>query len=233
MNRLNPPYFLALDVDDVQQARRLVDKVAPHIGGIKLGPRLCFRYGAELIGEFAKTKPVFVDCKFFDIPNTMESSVRTAFAAGASFTTVHAQAGAEALKRLAQVEKELNQERPFKILAVTILTSFTQAGLPPNSQAMAMGEQVSQLATLALKSGLSGLVCSPEEVQMLRQQDKDAFLVVPGIRLEKVQGDDQARVSGPAQALRQGASALVIGRPILEAPDPAAAAELFQKACVL
>lgn len=231
MSDMNSPIFLAVDVDDLAKVRELVKQTAPFVGGYKLGPRLCLRYGAELISEVANSKPVFVDQKYFDIPTTMESAVRATFEAGASYTTVHAQAGTEALTRLAKLEKELSATRPFKILAVTILTSFKQEGLPPNSNSLPIKEQVSALAIAAFTCGISGIVCSPEEVDAVRNLNKSAFIVVPGIRMDSVKGDDQNRIAGPAETLRRGASALVVGRPIVEAQDPATAAKKFFEDC--
>lgn len=228
---LKNPIFLALDVDDIREVRRISDAVAPHIGGIKVGPRLCMRYGPSLVGELAKTLPVFVDNKYFDIPNTMATAVTATFEAGASFVTVHAQAGSEALMRLAELEEKFNRERPFKILAVTILTSFTQKSLTSVSRDIPIKEQVNQLADLTLSSGLTGLVCSAEEVQSLRLSHPDSYLVVPGIRLPDGDNGDQQRVADPSSALRAGASALVIGRPIVDAKDPVAAASKFAELC--
>lgn len=224
---LKNPIFLALDVDDVETARRLARDVGEHVGGFKVGPRLCLRYGPQLVKELAQIRPVFVDNKYFDIPNTIVSAVKATYEAGASFATVHAQSGGQALAALAKLEQELNQTRPFKILAVTILTSFSQQGLPKVSQSMPIEEQVKSLATLTLESGLSGLVCSSEEVHALRKAFPGAYLVVPGIRLPGGDKGDQKRIADPATAMRAGASALVVGRPIVEAKDPRQSAAEF------
>lgn len=226
---LNPPIFVALDVDNDQQALSLAERVGPYVGGFKVGPRLCMRYGAGLVKSLSAHASVFVDNKYFDIPSTMESAVRASFASGASFTTIHAQSGPEALRRLAQVEAELNQERPFHLLAVTILTSFTQETLPPNSQAQPIDQQVRDLAQMTLDSGVKGLVCSAHEVEALRKAHPEACLVTPGIRLPENEAGDQKRVMGPKEAMALGASALVVGRPICQADDPIKAAQRFQQ----
>jgi orotidine-5'-phosphate decarboxylase len=197
------------------------------VGGFKVGPRLCLRYGEKLLKEVARHGSMFVDCKFFDIPSTMEAAVRASFEQGASFCTIHAQAGGEALTRLSEVEKELNSIRPFRLLAVTVLTSFRQDTLPAVSRAMPIAEQTISLAELALGCGLSGLVCSTEEVESLRQRFPQAFLVTPGVRLSHEDRGDQKRVSDPVTALRRGASALVVGRPIYESLEPALAAKTY------
>lgn len=223
---LKNPIIVALDVDTREECLRLARLLEGKVGAVKVGPRLCVRYGADLISELARALPVFVDNKYLDIPNTMESAVRATFEAGASLATVHAWSGVEALRRLAALEQELNAKRPFQILVVTILTSFNSETLPPPLSQFSIAEQVSGLSDLAVGSGLTGLVCSPEEVADLRARHPHAFLVTPGIRLPDYgKTDDQKRVLGPSQALERGASALVVGRPIIEAADPVAAAD--------
>lgn len=231
MSSMNSPWFLALDIDDRVKANDLARKTAPYVGGFKVGPRLCTRFGPALIAELAALRPVFVDNKYFDIPSTMEAAVRATFEAGASYVTVHAQAGAEALHRLAAVERELSQKRPFRVLAVTILTSFSQSGLPPVSSSMPIKDQVMKLADLVLSSGLTGIVCSSEEVFPIRQIYPEAFLVVPGIRLPGQGRGDQTRVADPQTAIHGGASALVVGRPVVESSDPVAAAKQIDDLC--
>lgn len=211
------PLILALDVDTRDEALRIVDDVADIVGGIKLGPRLCLRYGMSFVKEVAGRVPVFLDNKHFDIPSTMEAAVRASFEAGASLVTVHALSGAEALQRMAKVEQELNQQRPFKILAVTILTSWDQASLPTSLKSQPIAQHVVELAQLVKDSGLSGVVCSPHELDLL--QNRDLYLVTPGIRFSMQDSGDQKRIMDPKEALRKGASALVVGRPILEAKN--------------
>lgn len=222
------PLMLALDVDSSEAALKLVNQLGDRIGAVKIGPRLSVRYGADLVGELARLAPVFVDNKYLDIPNTMEAAVRATFEAGATFTTVHAWAGSEALSRLAKVEAELNARRPFKILVVTILTSFSEGALPPGLEREPLSEHVSRLADLALRCGLTGLVCSPHEAAILRKKSAAAFLVVPGVRLPTDAAGDQKRIETPEAAIRQGASAVVVGRPIYEAANPAIAADNIQ-----
>lgn len=218
MNLPNP-VFVALDIDDDQKAIDLASQLSGLVG-FKLGPRLLMKNGRQLVESISKHGPVFVDNKYFDIPNTMESAVRATFEAGASYCTVHAQSGSEALKRMAAVEKDLTQKRPFKILSVTVLTSFSKDTLPDVLKDISVEDQVRQLAQLTFDSGLTGLVCSPFEVEAMKSGFPDGFFVTPGVRTEAVAGDDQKRVMTPEQALEKGASALVIGRPIVAAEDP-------------
>jgi orotidine-5'-phosphate decarboxylase len=212
------PIIAALDVDDLGQALKLADELADVVGGFKVGPRLCLRYGQEVVREVAARGPVFVDNKHFDIPSTMEAAVRASFDGGASLVTVHALSGHEALSKMALLEKELNQIRPFKTLAVTILTSWDQNSLPGNFKQQPISQHVTELADLVLSSGMKGLVCSPQELELL--QNKGLYLVTPGIRFSMDDLGDQKRVLGPYEALKAGASALVIGRPIIAAKNP-------------
>jgi len=224
------PIFVALDLDDGKKAIEMAQKVQPFVGGFKLGPRICMRYGSQIVKEIAKLGEVFVDNKYYDIPNTMEFAIRATFASGASYATIHSACGPEALERMASVERELCQERPFKILAVTVLTSFSQSHLPPHWEDKPIEFHVNSLAQTASDCGISGFVCSGHEVSELRKKFPEAFLVTPGIRLESGVKADQSRVMVPSQAITAGASALVVGRPIIEAPKPEIMAEKFKKA---
>ena len=213
------------------------------------------RYGEEIVKSCASLAPVFIDLKFLDIPSTMETSVRASFASGASLVTVHAWSGSEALKRLAKLEKELNTQRPFKILVVTILTSFNEhtgavasqsaaeaeATVPLTSQTSSMvsssmaptmknlplSEQVITLADFASDCGLKSFVCSAQESALIRQKHKDSFIVTPAIRFADENPSDQKRIQDPQQAMQNGASAIVVGRPIIQAPDPLAQAQKY------
>lgn len=222
---LQNPIILALDVDTSEDCFRIAKSLHKKVGAFKVGPRLSMRYGPQLVSDLAKLAPVFVDNKYLDIPSTMEHAVRATFESGATLATVHTWAGLEALKRLASVEKELSQKRPFKILAVTILTSFTSETLPPGFDSHSVTHHVIDLAKLALGCGLTGIVCSPHEVATVRNLSQDAFLVTPGVRLDTDAVGDQRRVQTPIEAMRAGSSALVIGRPIIEANDPVEATE--------
>ena len=225
LSPLKNPLIVALDVDSDIEALRLADDLHELAGGFKLGPRLIHRYGQSLNLKIAERAPLFVDCKFFDIPSTMEAAVQAAFDSGASLVTVHAMAGAEALQKLATLEKKLSVQRPFRILCVTILTSWSEQSLPPVLIQQPIAKHVEQLASLVQNAGLAGVVCSPEELPLLK--NKGLYLVTPGIRFDSGdQGDkdDQKRTMTPFAAMQAGASALVVGRPIIQAADPKAAA---------
>ncbi|PWU13833.1 MAG: orotidine-5'-phosphate decarboxylase, partial [Bdellovibrio sp.] len=200
---LRSPLIVALDVDDLKQALKLAEELHDVAGCFKVGPRLVFRYGEAIIQQLARLAPVFVDCKFFDIPSTMVASVRAAFAAGASFVTIHALAGADALDLIARLEEELRQTRPFQILNVTILTSWEDHRLPPNWIQQPIERHVQSLVGQVVAAGMDGIVCSPLELRFLA--NRDLFLVTPGVRLDRpkdtrgVCGDD-ARGGSAAHA---------------------------------
>lgn len=218
---LKNPLILALDVDTKDDAEKILDHVGDLVGGIKLGPRLVYRYGSSLVTEFAEIAPVFVDNKYFDIPSTMEAAVRASFEAGATLVTVHALAGLEALTKLNQLEIELNRIRAFKILAVTILTSWEKSSLPENFHSWSIENHVRSLSQLVYRAGLRGMVCSGHELEFVSQ--KDMFKVIPGIRMsgdESNISQDQKRVMTPKEAIKAGASALVVGRAILKSNQP-------------
>lgn len=222
--REEPAIFVALDVDDPREARTIAESLDGLGLGFKLGPRLMLRDGAALVREIAKCGPVFIDCKHLDIPSTMEAAIRAGFALGARYSTIHALAGPEATVRLAKVEAELAQERPFRILTVTVLTSFSAASLPFALRGRDIGELVEGLARETHGQGLKSFVCSPHEAERLKRLMPEAFLVTPGIRPAGTAKGDQVRIETPAVAARSGASALVVGRPILEAADRRTAA---------
>ncbi|MES2768933.1 MAG: orotidine-5'-phosphate decarboxylase [Bdellovibrionota bacterium] len=214
------PIFVALDLDDKEKALDIVSKTKDHVGGFKIGPRLVFRHGTEIISQAAKSAPVFLDFKFLDIPSTMDSAVRAAFEAGSTFVTVHATSGPEALKLLAKTEKELSQKRPFHIFAVTLLTSFSKETLPANYNNDSIQEQILALVEQSVECGIKSFVCSPHELKTLKNKFPQCHFITPGIRSLADSAGDQKRTATPAEALNHGASALVIGRPILQSSDP-------------
>ena len=171
----------------------------------------------NLIAELKKygSPKIFLDFKFYDIPSSTLGAVKAAYRIGADFATVHAAAGEETLKALRQWQKHeesLPSWRPFKILFVTVLSSA-----PASEQNQ---KTVHDLADSVIRQGFDGLVCSPWELGSLRKKYPHAFLTAPGIRLEGESFDDQKRVMTPLQALREGGSALVMGRSLSQAKDP-------------
>ena len=225
------PVYVALDLDQKESALSVARKCAPYVEGFKIGPRLYFKSGPSLITKLKSYGKVFLDFKFFDIPSTVEASVRAGFDLGADLLTVHAQVGEECLKKLSCLEARLNQKRSFRILSITVLTSFSQRTLPFLLRPYAVSSHVESLADMVFRSGLKSLVCSGEELSFLRKRRPSAYLLTPGIRLacKKDSKEDQKRIFTPASALKAGASALVMGRPIYESQNPAGVLKVLQK----
>jgi len=215
-----PKVFLALDVQDKNKALQLAEFWSPHIAGLKVGPRLGFQLSKIEWLSLSRQAELFIDYKFFDIPSTVLSSVMRAFESGASFCTVHAMNGSKCLKALSKLETELNHERPFRILSVTLLTSFDQdTNVLPLNDESDCGKLVSKLADVVFTSGLTGVVSSAHEIERLKAQNKKSFLVTPGIRFTDDSLDDQKRVLSPVEAWKRGADYLVMGRSLLRASD--------------
>ncbi len=146
----------------------------------------------------------------------MEASIKASFDSGASLVTIHGLSGVEAMQKLARLEKELNKERPFKILVVTILTSWDQQSLPPNLQNWEIKKHVQSLVKSAQEAGLTGIVCSAHELEYLNLSN--LFVVTPGLQFQ-TDNEDQKRTMTPREALNKGARGLVVGRSILQAKD--------------
>ena len=221
---IEPGVFLALDLDDTREAEAVAESLSQTGMGFKLGPRLMLREGASLVKAIARHGPVFIDCKHLDIPSTMEAAIRAGFESGAQYSTIHAMSGPAALARLGKLEAELRQERLFRVLTVTVLTSFASDTLPFGLRGRGITELVEGFAKDAVAGGLKSFVCSAHEAAHMKTLIPDAFLVTPGIRPTGAPAQDQVRTDTPASAAKAGASALVVGRPILEAKDRRAVA---------
>lgn len=223
--QIKPKLFIALDVDDGREAIALAESLQLPGVGFKLGPRLVNRYGADIIHQISDIGPTFVDLKFFDIPNTMLSSVKAVSDAGASFVTVHALCGATALMQLREQEKQIQENKDFHILAVTILTSFDQSNLPTALKGTEISKHVQSLSQDVFNSGINGVVASAQEATAIKNLNPDAFIVTPGVRPTGSAADDQSRITTPQQAQKMGASAIVVGRPILTSQNKRAFTE--------
>ena len=223
------PVYVALDLDEEEKVLSLAQEISPYVEGFKIGPRIGLKNGSSIISKLKSYGKVFLDFKFFDIPSTMLSSVQTAFDLGVDMLTVHALAGEESLKQLAELEARLKMQRDFRILGVTIITSFSSENLPPLMRTRSLFSHVESLSDLVIKSGLNGLVCSGSEVAHLRKKYPNAYLLTPGIRFNLDSVQDQKRVFTPQKAIEAGASALVIGRSIYKAADPVGVCTQLQK----
>lgn len=214
--------IVALDTVDADQARSWADAVAPHAGLLKLGLEFFLANGAAGFRGITGV-PIFLDLKLHDIPNTVAGGVRAVLPLRPRMLTIHA-AGGAAMIQAARQAAGANADRPM-ILAVTVLTSLDAAALQAVGVAASPAEQVLRLGRLAVEAGADGLVCSPQEVAMLRQALGPAVkLVVPGIRPAGSAAGDQARTMTPSNAVAAGADWIVVGRPITGAADAGAAA---------
>jgi orotidine-5'-phosphate decarboxylase len=221
--------IVALDVPDAASAASLVGQLEKNVHWFKVGLELFVATGPAVIEPLvARGHSVFLDLKFHDIPNTVAGAVRSAAALGARMINVHA-AGGPAMLAAAKAALEGITDPP-ELLAVTMLTSMDQSQVNAIGLDRSPAEQVEWLARIGLDAGIRGFVCSPQEVAALRAlTGPDGILVTPGIRPAGAEIGDQKRIATPAGALLQGASYLVVGRPITQAPDPAEAAEAILK----
>jgi orotidine-5'-phosphate decarboxylase len=218
------PVYLALDLPRLDAAEALARKVKAHIGGIKLGLEFFCAHGHHGVHELAKLSlPIFLDLKLHDIPNTVAGAMQAIHVLEPAIVTVHASGG-----RAMMEDAKAAAGEDCKVVAVTMLTSLDERDLERTGVAGTPRDQVMRLAELAEASGLDGIVCSGHEVKAVHKQWKDGFLVVPGLRpggkSAGAMGVDQKRVVTPRQARDDGASVLVIGRPISRADDPLMAA---------
>ncbi len=221
--------IVALDVPNAAAATDLLDRLEGVCQWLKVGLEMFTAAGPACLEPLmARGHSVFLDLKFHDIPNTVAGAVRSAAALGVRMMTVHA-GGGPAMLQAARMALEGLADPPL-LLAVTVLTSMEEAQLKATGLDRAPAEQVTLLAKMGLEAEIRGFVCSPQEVAALRTlTGPEGVLVVPGIRPAGAASGDQKRIATPAEALRAGASYLVVGRPITQAPDPAAAAEAILK----
>jgi len=213
------PIFVAIDTPDLSRALEIAEAVRDNAGGVKLGLEFFSSNGPDGIRRIgALGLPVFLDVKLHDIPNTVGKAVEALAPLEPAILTVHATGG-----RAMLAAAKAAAPAKTKIVAVTVLTSLDQSDLAEAGVNGSAADQVERLARLARASGVDGIVCSGAEVSAARAAWPTGFFVVPGVRPAGSEVADQKRVVTPAQALADGASVLVIGRPITGAPDPAQA----------
>ena len=215
--------FCALDTADLTRALDVALTLRNAVGGFKLGKEFFTANGPDGVKVIENIGlPIFLDLKFHDIPNTVAGAVRSAALTHCLMTTIHASGGSEMIA--AAIEGTLGGTP--KILAVTVLTSLNANNLTEIGVSNPVDEQVLKLAKLALKNGADGIVASPNEIRILRKElGTDFIIMVPGIRPNWAEKNDQKRTMSPADAIKYGADYLVIGRPITNASDPSQAAD--------
>jgi len=220
---------VALDLPDRVQLLAMARRVAPEAGLLKLGLEAFVAEGPSLVREVARAGAgVFLDLKLHDIPNTVGRAAAAAARTGAAIVNCHAAGGADMMKAFGEEGRAAASKAGLpapKLIAVTVLTSLDAASVREVGLAGSPREAALRLAVLAQGAGLDGVVCSPDEIAAIRGAcGKDFFLVVPGVRPAGAARGDQKRVATPGETIRAGADLLVVGRPITDAPDPAAAA---------
>jgi orotidine-5'-phosphate decarboxylase len=212
--------FVALDTPDLARAVALAEKVKGHVGGLKLGLEFFSAHGHHGVRELGHIGlPIFLDLKLHDIPNTVASAIQALHGLAPSILTIHAAGG-----RAMMEDAKAAAPETTKVVAVTVLTSLDADDLTSIGVGGGEHAQVERLTGLAREAGLDGVVCSGFEVAAAHKMWRDGFFVVPGVRPAGGAVGDQKRVMTPRQALDNGASILVIGRPITKADDPDAAA---------
>lgn len=217
----DPRIIVACDFPTADRALALVDRLDPTRCRVKIGKELFTAAGPDLVRSVqGRGFGVFLDLKFHDIPNTVAHACAAAAELGVWMLNVHA-AGGRRMLQAARAALGAYAPRP-RLIAVTVLTSMSESELAQvGVTGVTLADQVVKLAGLAAEEGLDGVVCSVHEAALLRQRfGKDFLLVTPGIRAPGMAADDQRRTATPAQAMRDGSSYLVIGRPITRAPDP-------------
>ena len=221
---MSNPVYLALDVPQLEAGKALVEKLKAHIGGVKLGLEFFCAHGHHGVHEIAHCGlPIFLDLKLHDIPNTVAGAMQSIHVLEPAIVTVHASGG-----RAMMEDAKAAAAEHTKVVAVTMLTSLDERDLKRTGVDGSPHDQVMRLADLAQEAGLDGIVCSGQEVGAVHKQWKDGFFVVPGLRPAGSSIGDQKRVVTPRQARNDGASVLVIGRPISKADDPVAAARAIE-----
>ena len=221
---MNSALIVALDVPTLKEMEETLDRLPDTIEWYKVGLEIFCAEGPEILAPLkARNKKIFLDLKLHDIPRTVANAVKTAAGHGVNLMTVHAIGGRAMLEAAAEAAREC--DNPPKLVAVTTLTSLSQDDFTDLGIARTVSEQALALGELAISSGIDGLVTSAHEAGALRERFPDALLVTPGIRMPDGDIGDQKRVATPAFAVQQGATHLVVGRPIVQASDPTAATD--------
>lgn len=221
---MTSPIYVAVDTTDLARAKEIAGKVRNHVGGLKLGLEFFCANGHDGVREMAALGlPIFLDLKLHDIPNTVAKAVQALHPLAPAILTVHADGG-----RAMMEDAKAAAPAGTRVVGVTVLTSLDDSDLAETGVPGGAHGQVERLTMLAREAGLDGVVCSGAEVAAAKALWSEGFFVVPGVRPAETGSGDQKRVVTPRQALDNGASILVIGRPITQAEDPDQAARAIE-----
>ena len=223
------PIYCAIDTSCIDDADRIINEISPHIGGIKLGLEFFTSCGVKGIEKISKYElPLFIDLKLYDIPNTVKKSLQNILSYNPAYTTLHVSGGSGMLKECVDLKKELNSNT--NLIGVTMLTSFDDGSINEIGMSGTVDRNVDNLSSLAFDCGIDGIVCSPMEIRKVRETFGSKLkIVVPGIRNQTDNDDDQKRTLSAKKAIEFGADIIVVGRPITSADSPGNAAEIFHQ----
>ena len=221
------PIYCAIDTSSVIEAENITKEILPFVGGIKVGLEFftsCGILGLERLAKFEL--PLFIDLKLYDIPNTVKNSLQNILSFQPEFTTLHISGGSNMLRESVELKRNLGSST--NLIGVTMLTSFDDNSIKEVGISGSVDKNVENLANLAFNCGMDGIVCSPLEIKKIKKIFGSGFyIVVPGIRNETNEFDDQKRTLSAKEAIDFGADIIVVGRPITSAKSPANAAESF------
>ena len=223
------PIYCAIDTSCINDADRIINEISPHIGGIKLGLEFFTSCGVKGIEKISKYElPLFLDFKLYDIPNTVKKSLQNILSYNPTYTTLHVSGGSHMLKECVDLKKELNSNT--NLIGVTLLTSFDDDSIHEIGLGGTVDKNVENLSALAFDCGMDGIVCSPMEIRKVKETFGSKLkVVVPGIRNQAENADDQKRTLSAKEAIEFGADVIVVGRPITSADSPGKAAEIFHQ----
>lgn len=231
MGKPDPKVIVAIDAGTVEQARSQINPLTPELCHLKIGSILFTRYGPAFVEELMqKGYRIFLDLKFYDIPQTVAGACRAVAELGVWMMNIHISGGRTMMETVVNALQSITLKEKPLLIGVTILTSLDGSDLKTLGIQEKIPDIVCRMATLAKSSGLDGVVCSAQEAALLRKQfDRNFLLVTPGIRLETDEKGDQKRVMTPRAAIQAGSDYLVIGRPITQSTDPLKALEAIDK----
>tara|TARA_Y100000817_G_scaffold314621_1_gene314182 strand:- start:572 stop:1264 length:693 start_codon:yes stop_codon:yes gene_type:complete len=223
------PIYCAIDTSSIDDAVSIIEEISPYIGGIKLGLEFFTSCGVRGIEKIAKYDlPLFIDLKLNDIPNTVKKSLKNILYFKPKYTTLHVLGGSSMLSECVNLKKELNSST--NLIGVTMLTSFDDNSIKEIGLNKSVSENVDNLSSLAFNCGMDGVVCSPLEINKIKENYGSKLkIIVPGIREHSDYFDDQKRTLSAKEAIDFGADIIVVGRPITSAESPANAAKLISQ----